>query len=412
MPLPMVALSPPATAHLLRPGSSAWIATLAALLAVTALSIDMSLPAQPAMARALGVGPAATQLTLSLFLLGYAAGQLLAGALSDSWGRRPVLLVGLCLYAAAGLACSQATSMAWLVALRLAQGLSAAAAPVVARAMVRDTQPPAEAARQLSVMVSLFALAPMVAPWIGASLLDALGWRWIFGALGLVGLILAAVSALGLPETLPPERRSRFTPAAVPRSLLLFLRTPGTLQPTLLSCASFAGQFAYISASPFILMEGHGVSAGRYGFYFALTSLALMAGSIAGGRLLRRLAPRRVLRLGGAVLCAGALLVGLGTLVPGPGLFGLVAPMMAFFFGIGLTAPSATALAMEPVPQIAGAASASVGLLSMASGAAAGSVAARFAGRDPRVLGALLAASGVVSLLLALSASRARQAQA
>lgn len=206
-----------------------------------ALSVDMSLPAQPTLARTFGVSSETAQLTLSVFVFGFACAQLIVGYLSDALGRRRVLLGGLVLFTLAALACAVAPSIEVLIACRAAQGICAAAAPVVARAMVRDTQPAAQAARLLSTMLAALAVAPMIAPVIGGALLDLFGWRSIFATLAAFGAAMLAIAHATLAETLPPERRQPPSPAGLIRGYLQFVRTPGTRLPLLIGCASFAG---------------------------------------------------------------------------------------------------------------------------------------------------------------------------
>lgn len=385
-----------------RVGSPRWVASLSALTGVTALSIDMSLPAQPALGAALHAGSDATQLTLSLFLLGFALGQLVTGYLSDARGRRRILVGGLALFAVAGLACAASTSLAMLVALRFVQGVGAAAGPVVARAMVRDTQPASDAARLLATMTAALAIAPMVAPLLGAFLLAHLGWRAIFVALGLTGLTFSAASALTLEETLLDERRRALSFQSVGAGFARFFRARAARVPTLLACASFAGQFAFISGSPFVLIEGYGVSPSHYGLYFGCTALMLMAGSILSGQLVRRgRSPQRLLGLGAGLLCVGGVLAAVLARIPTLGPFGLVAPMMIYFVGIGFVSPNAVAVAMAPVPEIAGTASAAIGFLQMSAGAASGYVATRVGAKDPRTLALVVAVMGLFAALLA-----------
>ena len=374
--------------------------------AVTALSIDMSLPAQPALARAFDVPESTAQLTLSLFLVGFAAAQLVTGYLSDVLGRRRVMLGGLVLFTLAGIACASAPSIELLLACRVLQGFGAAAGPVVARAMVRDTQPGAQAARLLSTMLAALAIAPMVAPVIGGALLGAVGWRAIFAMLALCGIMLLAIAATTLVETLPPEKRSahRFIP-----SFRRFFSTPGTRLPMFVSCASFAGQFAYISDSPFVLIEGYGVSPAHYGFYFGATALALMVGSLGGGAMLRAgRSPRGMLALGATLLLTGGVLVVVGTRAD-LGVAGFLVPMLVYFLGIGLASPSATALAMEPVPEIAGTASAAIGSLQMVAGAISGYETTRLGGSSPRLFSTVVVVMGSLAFVLALAAARRRQ---
>ncbi|HET9991898.1 MAG TPA: multidrug effflux MFS transporter [Kofleriaceae bacterium] len=388
-------------------GSRRWIATLSAMTAVTALSIDMSLPAQPTLATVFDVSSETAQLTLSLFLIAFAAAQLVTGYVSDALGRRPVLIAGLVLFALSGVACALSPSIEVLLACRVVQGFGAAAAPVVARAMVRDTQPAHQAARLLSTMLAALAVAPMIAPQLGSWLLELSNWRAIFVALAVCGVILLVLAAATLPETHAHDRR--ITGGGIRglfRGFREFFRTPGTRLPVFVSCATFAGQFAYISDSPFVLMEGYHVSPRHYAYYFGATALALMIGSLAGRAILRAgQSPRLLLRVGTLLLLVGGIAVVIGT-HGGFGLAGFFVPMLVYFIGVGLTSPSATALAMEPVPHLAGTASAAVGSLQMTCGAIAGYATTRIGGSSPLVFADVVVVMGAIAFALAFAARR------
>ncbi|WP_394834950.1 multidrug effflux MFS transporter [Pendulispora rubella] len=362
---------------------------MSALIAITALAVDMSLPAQPALVRDFGVAADRAQLTLSAFLFGYAVGQLLVGYLADACGRRVVLLVGMGLFACAGFACAVSTGLSVLTGLRFVQGVGAASGTVVAQAMVRDAYSEAESARVFATLIAVLALAPMVAPLIGAWLLVHVGWRAIFATLGVCGVVLVAMTALTLGETL--AKRQPSSPGAMVAAFARFFRTTGTRLPASVVALSFASQFAFISASPFLLLEGYGIEPSHFGFYFGATAMALMFGSVSGERLLARgLSPQRVVRLGAAVLLAGGVLVAILVHVPRFGVFALLGPMLVCFLGIGLVGPSATALAMGPVPEIAGTAAATLGFLEMTAGSLSGYLVTKL-GIDVRAFGLTIA---------------------
>lgn len=383
-------------------GSTRWIVTLAGLTAIVALSIDMSLPAQPTLARELSVDTSTASLSLSLFMLGFAVSQIFVGYLSDAWGRRPVLVAGMLIYAAAGVACAASPTIEILLAARIVQGAGAAAGPVVARAMVRDTQPAQHAARLLSTMLAALAVAPMIAPTIGGVLLGWFGWRSIFATLGICGIATLALANATLVETLPPERRATPSALGLVRNYARFFATRGVRLPLLLGCASFAGQFAYIGVSPFVMMEGYGLSSAAFGFYFGMSAFALMLGSLFGARLLRAgRSPGAMLVTGTSLLLAGGTLVVIGTHVDGLGIAGFVPPMVVYFFGTGISGPSATALAMEPVPHIAGTASAAIGVLTMSSGAIAGYAAARIGGSSATTFSFITVTMAVIAASIA-----------
>ena len=390
-------------------GSTRWIVTLASMTAVIALSIDMSLPAQPVLARVFDLSLETAQLNLSLFMIGFAVAQLVVGYLSDVWGRRRVLLGGLVVFSLSAIACAASPSIEVLLVFRTLQGIGGSAAPVVARAMVRDTQPAALAARLLSTMLATLAIAPMIAPSIGGLMLDAFNWRAIFATLAAAGIALMAIAHLTLTETLPVERRLAPSPGGIVRGFATFFSTPGTRLPLLIGCTSFAGQFAYIADSPFVLMHGYGVSTQAFGIYFGATALALMLGSLTGSRMLRAGgSPSRMIVTGTTILLVGGVLVTIGTRIEGLGIAGFLGPMILYFFGVGIGGPSATALALEPVPHIAGTASAAIGFLTMTSGALSGYLTTKIGGSDPRIFALVVTVMGAAAWIVACTTALAR----
>ena len=189
-----------------------------------------------------------------------------------------------------------------------------------------------------------------------------------------------------------------------------FFATPGVRLPMLLSCASFAGQFAYIAVSPFVLIDGYGVSTDAFGFYFAATAFALMLGSLFGARLLRAgRSPGAMLVIGTSLLLAGGILVVIGTHVERLGIAGFIVPMVIYFFGTGISGPSATALAMEPVPHIAGTASAAIGVLTMTAGALAGYETTELGGSSPTTFASITLSMGALAAIVAWIVALARR---
>jgi DHA1 family bicyclomycin/chloramphenicol resistance-like MFS transporter len=404
-------------------GSTRWVITLATMTAIIALSIDMSLPAQPVLVRTFGIAEETAQLTLSTFMIGFAVAQLFVGYLADAWGRRRVLVAGLAVFTLAGIACALAPNIEMLLVCRTLQGIGGSAAPVIARAMVRDTQPAAQAARLLSTMLATLAIAPMVAPFIGGLLLDVLDWHAIFAFLAIVGVVQLVVAHTSLVETLPTEKRSVPSARGLIRNYREFFSTRAALLPLAVMCSAFAGQFAYIADSPFIYVEGFGMSNQEYGVYFGTTALALMLGSLTGARMLKAgRAPSAMLVIGAVVILAGGVLVFAGTRLDlggpidivgdyqlDPAIAGFFLPMLVYFFGVGLAGPSAGALTLEPVPHIAGTASAALGTLQMTSGAVAGYLATKIGGSDPHVFALIATVMAMIAALLAWSTVLARK---
>jgi DHA1 family bicyclomycin/chloramphenicol resistance-like MFS transporter len=399
--------SPPR--HPMKIGSPTWIATLGAMTAVVAMSIDMSLPAQPTFVATFGVAKETAALTLTLFLVGFAVAQLAAGYIADAIGRRKVLIGGLAIYVLGGTACALAPTIEVLLACRVLQAIGASTPAVVARAMVRDTQPAADAARLLSTMVAILAIAPMLAPTIGTFMLAQVGWRGIFVSLACIGTVLLVIAQLRLEETLPSGERVAPTVMGLVRGYREFFATPGTVLPLAIGCATFAGQFAYIADSVFVITEGYGKSTQAYSIYFGVTALALMAGSVTGGKILKRgRAPSAMIVFGTALVVIAGILVLIGTHTE-LGILGFFPPMLLYFFGVGMSGPSATAMALEPVPHLAGTGSAAMGFLSMIAGATAGFVTTKLGGPDPRVFAWIAAVMGTLAFVLAWAAAVSRR---
>jgi DHA1 family bicyclomycin/chloramphenicol resistance-like MFS transporter len=357
---------------MLVPGSRGFVVLLGALTGVTALSVDMSLPAMPVLTRVFATTPDRTQLTLSLFLLGFAVGQLFYGPLSDRFGRKPLLIGGLAIYTLAGIGCALASSIGQLVLLRLLQGLGACVGRVLVPAVVRDEFEPRRGAQLLSYVMLVVGLAPLVAPIIGGYLLRFLAWPAIFAVLAAFGAAVLLATAAWLGESIKWRNPEAVHPAVLLRNYGRFLTHRTCLGYALIGSFAFAGMFSYISGSPFVLIEVFGVATDAYGYFFALNAVAFMVGALLNGRLLRRRTPHQVLRLGlGLLVAAGALLFLCGILRWG-GIAGIVVPMMGFATAVALILPNATAAAMEPVADMAGVASSLLGSLQMLSGSLAG----------------------------------------
>lgn len=343
------------------------VVILGSLSAFGSLSIDMYLPAFPALSADLHAGPSAVQLTLTTCLIGLALGQLVAGPLSDTFGRRRPLLVGLAVYTVLSAACIVAPSVYALVGLRFVQGLGGSAGLVIATAAVRDRYAGTAMARFLSTLTLVTGLAPILAPVVGGQLLRLMSWRGVFVVLTVIGVVLFAVCLLWFDESLPPERRK-------PGGLLDTLRAFGRLLAdrsftgyALAGGFGFAAMFAYISGSSFVLQDIFGLSPQTYGLVFGGNALGLVIVGQWNRWLVDRFPPRRVLTAGlvtalcGAVLLLAAVLLHLGLAPLLLGLFGVVA-------SIGVITPNARALAMVGYPDLAGTASALLGVLLFAIG--------------------------------------------
>jgi DHA1 family bicyclomycin/chloramphenicol resistance-like MFS transporter len=374
------------------------IVVLGALSAFGPLSLDMYLPGLPDLADDLGSSASAAQLTLTACMIGLAAGQLLAGPLSDGRGRRRPLLAGLALYALASALCALAPSIWVLIPLRLLQGAAGAFGIAISRAVVRDLHEGAAAARVYALLMLVNGLAPIVAPLLGGQLLGVTDWRGIFWLLALIGVGLLLVAWRLLPETLPPADRHGGGLTATTARFGTLLRDRAFVAVTLASGLSSAMMFCYIAGSPFVVQEIHGLSPQLFSLAFAFNALGIVLLAQLGGRLVGRHGPRALLRAGLLVGAAGALLLLLAVVLDA----GLALVLPAFFVmvaSIGLTSPNAAALALADHPRAAGSASGLLGLAQFAIGGAAAPLVGIAGSGTALPLALVVCALGAASLL-------------
>jgi DHA1 family bicyclomycin/chloramphenicol resistance-like MFS transporter len=345
---------------------------LGTLSAFGPLSIDMYLPGLPGIGRTFGVETAVAQQSLSAFFIGLALGQAFYGPIADRVGRRLPLLFGCILYAIASLGCVFAPTIGSLIGLRFAQALGGCAGMVIARSVVRDLFDARESARIYSFLMLVMGLAPITAPLIGGQLLLFFGWRAIFVVLAAFGLLCAALVLFGLPETLPPERRST---AGLGQALAAYgslIRDRQFMGFALAGGFISAGMFVYIAGSPFVLIELYGVAPEHYGWIFGANALGLIAASQLNRRLLQRYNGETIMRVAiGTIVISGLVLVAVAATGLG-GLAGLLPPLFVCIAGYGLVVPNATAAAMALYGAMAGSASALLGTLQFSVGAMAG----------------------------------------
>ncbi len=382
------------------------IVILGALTGFTPLAIDMYLPALPTIGRDLGADAAAAQSTLAAFFIAFAAGQALYGPLSDHFGRKGPLYVGMGLFALASVGCAVASDIAWLTAFRALQGLGACAGGVIARAMVRDLYESHEVARTLSALMLVGSLAPMVAPLLGGFLLIRLGWPSIFWLLSALATLSLAMLWLRLPESRPAVDGRKFRLADVAIDYWRVLADRRFLGYALSGGISSAAMFAYISASPFVFIGHFGIAPDSFGWIFGASALAMAVAAQINARLLHRVSTERLLLAAGAVQATAGLVL-LGTAAGGASLLGVLLPLIAFLACNGFIIPNTTALAMAPFAANAGIASAVLGTLQFAIAAAASGVAGLIHSEDATALGALVAGCGVLGLAVRLVATRA-----
>ena len=326
------------------------------------LSLDLYLPALPSLAAELEASTSAAQLTLTSCLVGLAVGQLIAGPLSDRFGRRPPLIIGLLAYALASLLCAFAWTVSVLIVFRLVQGLAGAAGLVIARAVARDLYEGRRLAMFFSRLVLISGLAPVIAPVLGGQLNLVMSWRGIFGVLGVIGIILLAAGMFGVPETLPASRRVRGGLGTTLRGFRALFRDRFFLGVALASGLAGASMFAYIAGATFVLQRIYGLSPQGFSLAFGVNSLGIMAAAQVSARLIRRWSPMRILAFGLLVNLAGSLTL-LTSVLLNLGLPFLLVSLFVMVSAIGLVLPNATALGLSGHADQAGTASALLGLL-------------------------------------------------
>lgn len=347
------------------------ILVLGSLVALGPLTIDMYLPALPAIMADLGSTAAAIQLTLTGTLAGLAVGQLAVGPLSDAFGRRRPLLAGTALHVLASLLCTVAPDVTVLGVLRFAQGLGAAAASVVAMAVVRDLLAGRAAARLFSRLMLVLGVAPVLAPTVGGEVLRFGQWRLVFLVLAALGVLITVVAALALPETLPPHRRRAARPGAVLRTYLGLFDDRVFVGLALVGGLAMAALFAYVSGSPFVLQEEHGLDQQQFALVFGAGAVGLIGATQINAGLLDRWEPAQLLAAAtAAATVAGFALVGFAVTGTG-GLAAVVVPQWLVLAALGFTMPNIPALGLARHGHAAGTAAATLGAVQFGIGALA-----------------------------------------
>lgn len=346
---------------------------LASLTALGPFSIDTYLPSFPDIGANLHATPIEVQQTLTAYLLPFAVMALWHGAISDALGRRRVILVTLALFGLSLFGCLFATRIEHLWLLRALQGMSAGAGIVIGRAIVRDLFDGPAAQRLMSHITMMFALAPAIAPVIGGRLQSWFGWRSVFAFLVILTLMLWLACWRWLPETLPPERRQTLHPEYLAKTYWKVLTSP----PFLFACAAvafnFAGFFIYIMSAPVFLIQHLGVTETGFFWLFGPAMAGLLCGSWLSGRLAGKLSMEQAVMFGYCVMGIAALgNIGVNLWFP-PTLPWSILPVFVYTFGMSLSMPCLTLMAIDPFPKQRGlAASCQMFMQSGANGLVAG----------------------------------------
>jgi len=373
---------------------------LGLLVSFAPMTIDLYLPALPVMTEDLMTDAESMQLTLSVYMVGFALSQTFFGPISDRFGRKPTILIGTAIYLVTSVACALATSVEQLIVFRLFQSIGAAAGPVVARAVVRDMFTREEAAKTYAVVTTVTAIAPVIAPILGGVIVIWLGWRanfWVLTGFGATAMLLVI---LLLPETnrVPDPSATRFDKMLV--NFGTMLRNRAYLGYLLTVMGTFGGLFAYLMGSSFVLVGELGMSEINFGLSFGGASIGFMAGAFLGSRIVRRVGIERMCLIGTAFTAlAGVLIVGLiwGGVVT---VASVIVPTVIYFFGMGMSQPNVQAGAISPFPQMAGAAASLLGLAQYISAGAFSIIIGVFAFDPTLLLASTMGAGGVFAVVI------------
>jgi DHA1 family bicyclomycin/chloramphenicol resistance-like MFS transporter len=345
------------------------ILILGLLTAIGPLSIDMYLPAFPAIAENLHTSVSSVMLSLSSFFIGISVGQLVYGPLLERFGRKKPLYVGLIIYAIASFACAIALSVHTLILFRLFQALGGCVGMVAARAMVRDLFEVKDNAKVFSTLMLVVAVSPIIAPTLGGYITSIFGWRYIFGTLIVLILLILSGVHFFLPESKKPDPNFSLKPASIFNGFLSIIKDPQFAIYTFTGAIAYAGLYAYISGSPFVFMILFKVSEQHYGWIFAFIAAGLIGSSQLNNVLLKRYRSEQIIRAVIYIQSTIGLILFTLTILGYAELYSTILLIFFFLCCQGFIFPNASALSMAPFGHNAGSASALMGFIQMSVGA-------------------------------------------
>lgn len=382
----------------------AFMVILGVLMAFTSLSTDIYLPAMPVMADELHGN---AELTVTGFLVGFAIAQLVWGPVSDRIGRRMPLFIGMVLFVIGSIGCAMSQTMEQVVFWRVFQALGACTGPMLARAMIRDLYSRTEAAKMLSTLMVIMAVAPIIGPLLGGQLLKIGSWHSIFWLLAVIGALMFAM-VFRLPETLPDAGRNSVSIWHAFANYRMLLANGPFMRYTLSLTFYYTAVYAFIVASPFVYINYFGIDAQHYGLLFGLNILGVMGLSMINRYLVVRFSLDALLRTATGVAALAALLPAVAVKADMGGIVGIVVPVFVAFTMNGVIAASATAAALDSVPKMVGSASALIGALQYGSGIVSSIMLAVFSDGTPWPMAWMMALFMVLGAVMAFSGSRSK----
>lgn len=376
-----------------------FVIILSALMAFTSLSTDIYLPAMPLMAQDLHGN---AELTITGFLMGFCVAQLIWGPLSDHFGRRLPLFIGMALFMIGSVGCALSTDISQIVFWRVFQALGACTGPMLARAMIRDLFSRTRAAQMLSTLMIIMAIAPIAGPLLGGQMIKITSWHAIFWLLAVIGGLMF-VSLFWLPETLPQEKRVKASLPSAFRNYYALLTNTTFMRFTLCLTFYYVAAYAFITGSPFVYITYFGVEPQHYGWLFALNIVGLMGMSVINRRLVQHYSLEVLLKFAVVTAAVAALVLAAAAKLEIGGLILIVAAVFVFFSMNGIIAATSTAAALDSVPNVAGSASAFMGSLQYGSGIISSLLLALLSDGTPWTMAWIIGLFTVASAVMALS---------
>jgi DHA1 family bicyclomycin/chloramphenicol resistance-like MFS transporter len=395
---------------MLKPDTFALTALLAALTALSPLSIDLYLPTLPDIGRAFGVSSAQAQLTLSGYLVGFAGGQVAYGPISDWYGRKSGLVAALACYCIGSLICLAAPSIEVLIGARVLQAFGGSGAIVLARAVVRDLYSGVRAGKELSLMSLVMAFGPVTAPLIGGGLHALFGWRSAFAALLAFGAVLLIMVYRKMPETLDERPDARLSLGAMLDGFRQILHIREFNVYLAIGAASYTGLVAWLSAAPFVLQNIYGLTPLTFSGVLSLSAVGYLLGTLIASRIVVRVGIVRTVGFGACVMIAGALVMCLILALGMKSVIALMAGVAIYLFGFGLLFPTSIAGGLSAVAERAGAASSLLGFAPQFSAAILGAIVVASTSSTAWPVAIAVSAIAVIVLLFWFALPRAAKA--